>query len=318
ASTALAVQPEVDTVSLSFDTTIQVREGADIVFVMDDSGSMGPFQQIMVDHIDQFVQQIESITNSNGVKTNFHLGVITTTVTSSITGGFGTVGSDGELVNGFVSTDDLLWQNTFKENLLVGDKGSFEENSYGAMSLLFSNKNNQNFRRPGSPLYFVIVTDEPTQVGLPLNDLLTVIDAQVPNRDFVSASSFTPVNTSNTCREGNSGGGDYNIKDFVDILGGTHYDLCNTNFGETTKQLGEDIYNLLQTTPEFVYVETLQIFGKVNFETLKVSFNGQDLVKGDKAFGFSFDPTTNKVHLGHSVDLSAAPQEQILVNYELM
>lgn len=152
----------------------------DILFVIDDSGSMWEEQNKLVDQLEAFVAALLE----GPVENDFQVGVVTTSVTShaqacypdippeyrEYTEAMGRLQAprdvDGEPIDGPVVLrwDDPDFQERFRGLVRQGIDGSGQEMAFEAMRLALSepllSTANRGFLRPGSRLLVVILTDE--------------------------------------------------------------------------------------------------------------------------------------------------------------
>lgn len=299
----------VNGVKLTIEKTTVQGNGVDILFVIDDSASMSLHQNAFQKHIEYFTKELAAIATGDRI---FNIGV----TTSSIGTGY-SIGSDGQLVNGLITTQDPNWAAKLQSSLRVGTEGNATEKSFEAASLALQNSPTTGFHRANTPIYLVFVTDEDMQVGLTPADLHKYMLTLVPSSEYISASSFVPVVKTASCdflgtpMEGSS------VIDFVSILGGKNYDLCDvTNLPTAAQELGANIKSVLKEG-ELIYRKRIKLFGEINVATLSALFAGVYLQKGDATNGFTFDATTNEIIFGSEVDFSADPSKYIYISYKL-
>ncbi len=149
-------------------------EKMDILFVIDDSGSMGEEQSNLATNFPLFVEVLNSFTSSAGTPIDYHLGVTTTSVTKSWTIA-GVIpddqdGPDGALINNgctmprkWLEREDTDVPGTFScVAQAVG--GANEEMPLEAIRLAITaridDSANQGFFREDALLAIVVLTDE--------------------------------------------------------------------------------------------------------------------------------------------------------------
>jgi hypothetical protein len=211
-------------------TSSSVVPGAvatDILFVIDDSQSMDPFQTRLRDALSRFIRDL----NTSAVANDFRIGVTTTSVEDY--GGGRTYPNNAYRVDGtpfprgiVVAIDpavnpadvatwgDFLWSSAtgftgprilpadpatlvsdFERNVLVGAEGSGREEPFAAIELalgeqLAAGRQNEGFLRPGARLAVVFLSDEDDCSG-PQD---TAIQSNQACRDARAAgSSLVPV-----------------------------------------------------------------------------------------------------------------------------
>lgn len=296
-------------VYLKVDTVIPYGSGADVLFVVDDSGSMSANQENLKNHIGYFTQELDAIATEGRT---FHIGVTTTSVKAN-TSQY-SVAPNGQLYNGYVSTNSSGWQDKLRQNLLVGVGGSADEMATDAIFLALQPNINLGFRRPNTPLYLVLVTDEPAQAGMKHVDLVSFLMKQVPTSDDLGVTGFFGLqkSCSNTA---NSIGED--LSNLVSLLNGKVHDLCDkANLATAVGDLGASIV-AISSDGIPGYRTRVPLFGDIDLSTLKVQFAGKTLLLGDIQNGFGFDSETNEIVFGKKVDFSTQPNEQIHIEYVL-
>lgn len=147
----------------------------DVLFVVDDSGSMAAEQRLLADGFKQFIDRLAALP----VKGSFQIGVTTTSVDFpvAITGGYtlqttysGTtrpypagalVGAPGKQI---LPADSPTLVQDFQANVAVGTNGSGKEQGLRAALLAVTDRladgKNAGFLRPGARLAVIVVSDE--------------------------------------------------------------------------------------------------------------------------------------------------------------
>lgn len=226
---------------------------ADILFVVDDSGSMGNDQTKLANSFSTFIDWLIQHTIS------FHIGVTTTDMSSGgAAGAF--VGSPRILKN---DTPNLVAE--FNDNVHVGTGGSASEKGLdGAVAALtYPNIANENagFLRDDAKLFVVFVSDEEDQSTEPVSyyvDLLTAV--KDGNADDLFLAAITGPATGSCSGDGTAPAAPrYN--EAIALTGGLMGSICDSDFGVTLQNLA---FEITSPTAEFflTYVPDL--------ETLKV------------------------------------------------
>ena len=128
----------------------------DILFVIDNSGSMGDNQQNLAANFPAFVSYFVTQTNID-----YHIGVTTTDVTSSASGG-----GAGYLVGPVITRNTTNMQQEFVTQVTQGDGGSYDEQGLIAGALAVSSPladpsgHNAGFIRPEALLAVIWLSDE--------------------------------------------------------------------------------------------------------------------------------------------------------------
>ena len=184
----------------------------DILFVIDDSGSMGQEQDNLAANFPQFVSVLESFTNADGALIDYHVGVTTTGVSKSwsmqtIPGlppiSQSQSGDDGRLrggascsmASGWLSRGDADVASKFSCAASVGTDGPTDEMPLEGLRLALTDRvadgSNTGFLREDALLAVVILTDEEdcsrSDDGFTLALGQELCDAPTPVASYVSA-----------------------------------------------------------------------------------------------------------------------------------
>lgn len=239
----VTVEPPADDVSVKgepiggtihTDTFIQgdlVGGYADILFVVDNSGSMYDDQVRLSQSFDTFINWItqESV--------DFHIAITTTDVDlGGANGAF--VGTPTVLSN---STPNLA--DTFKANVLVGETGSGYEHGFDpavrALTEPLVSTANASFLRENAKLYVIFVSDEEEQSTMAVADFRDQIVALKGGE--ASRVHFTAI----TAEELNTCGATYGARyaELVTLTGGLSGSICQEDFGVTLQNLAFEVTN---------------------------------------------------------------------------
>lgn len=228
----LTVQAPGAPVTESFEAA-DVR-AVDVLFVVDNSGSMADDQQLLADNFTRFIE-----TAFDDTSLRFHIGVTTTDVIS---------GTGGPLVDSYL-TDGLSQgslETLFAEMALVGIEGDGRELGLEAMRRAIddlANTVNAGFLRDEAALSVVIVSDEEDNGGDPTIDPAL----QRPVETYVEALSAlksnlanTPVLVSVVVQPGFSP----RYETVANAFGGVILDITSPTWGEQLSTIGAATFGL--------------------------------------------------------------------------
>jgi len=234
----------------------------DILWVVDDSGSMNRFQTNLSNNIGLFIQAFIA------TGADYHMGVITTT--------HSTIGR-------IISNATVDPETTIANEVLVGIRGSGNEfglaKSVEALSTPLSAGPGSAFFRNNATLIVIYVSDEPDR-GAYWGNHITFFDNIKP------LGQFTPYAVIGEPPDGcqidqwmraEYGGGYWDI---VDYYGGDWYSICSTDWGV---QL-EDMANSMAGRRDYELGEEDPIES-----TIVITVNGQVVNEWD------YDPATNSI-----------------------
>lgn len=272
----------------------------DILFVVDNSGSMQYHQNNLISNLAYFTQEF-----TKKAFMDYHIGVVTTDMTGGTWGGSGTYA--GKLVGSVrvVNRSTPAGDRVLGANLNVGINGSGSEESFSpviaAITPPLSTGWNTGFYRPDAKLAIIFITDATDQSNLNENTFLSQLLALKKN-DInqilaygVLPASFDPKCYTEEIRPAN-------IERFLALVkkGGPNLmSLCSPTYGQELAKLGED---LAKNVGSIIYLSRLP-----DPNSLRVTLGPIELPK-DPAKGWSYDPEKNAVILGEEIDWQAAPQ----------
>lgn len=247
---------------------------ADILFVVDDSGSMGNDQTKLANSFSTFINWLIDHTIS------FHIGVTTTDMSAS--GNQGTFfGSPAILKN---DTPNLVTE--FAANVHVGTSGSASEKGLdGAVAALtYPNITNENagFLRDDAKLFVVIVSDEEDQSTESVSyyvDLLAAVKDGITEDLFLAAIVGPPTGS---CSGDGTASAAPRYNEALALTGGLYGSICDSDFGLTLQNLA---FEITSPTAEF-FLSFIP-----DLETLKVKVDGVQ----QGADRWTYDPFANSV-----------------------
>jgi hypothetical protein len=165
----------------------------DVLFVIDNSGSMSEEQQAVANNLSAFVSELRT---RGGVPQDFNVGVITTSVYQYVVTDKPRYLWPGQagLLQGTVSGSDPELLTKFAALVKQGTDGSGQETPFEAVRLALTLPSNFEFFRPGARLLVVILTDEDDCSELGGTPTVFVGDG---TKDWChdQASKLTPVRT---------------------------------------------------------------------------------------------------------------------------
>ncbi|MBW2699926.1 MAG: choice-of-anchor D domain-containing protein [Deltaproteobacteria bacterium] len=291
---------------------------SDVLFVVDNSGSMGEEQAALANNFDTFIQYALSLA------VDFHIGVVTTEVNDSETN-MGDPGRDifpGVLVHPsnlprFITNTTPDISNAFRDIVQVGTCCSDEqeaglEAAYMALSapIIDDPTKNGGFLREDAKLYVIIVSDEPDQsngdTDFYVDFFSSIKGYRNPERMAVSA---IVGDTPDGCQGpgGNAAAGPRYI-DVTNRTGGAFESICTNNWAQALSSLGLDAFAAIREFP---------LSRPADASTLTVTVNGSTVSQASStggADGWTYYPDTNTIFFGDNV--VPGQGDTIVVSYE--
>jgi hypothetical protein len=295
-----------DATGLQTDTFVQdLKPKADILLVIDDSGSMQDKQNALSNNFGSFFQY------ANAAGVDYQLGVTTTDVDDQYCPGFGLPctgpGPKGKLV-GTATNPKVLTRSTPNVNTLyaqkvnVGTNGSPAEKGLEAAELALTppliTTENLGFLRQDANLAVVVVSDAVDQSPQPttyyLNRLLNVKGFNKANMfTFNIIGPYLPGGPSGSCSYDDPNQGmDTRYAFMASQTSGVKSEICNTNWSTTLQNLGKTAFG---------YRSSFYLNGSPDpsrTSTIKVTLDGVDVPAGSGAW--AFNPVSNAIEFNTS------------------
>jgi len=272
----------------------------DILFVIDDSGSMQPHQRNLSDNIKKFADQF-----TKNKFLDFHIGVISTTNSEYYQR------CCGRLI-GFPtyfeqSTPDLVDQLSYR--MMLGINGSGEEMGFDPVYQALSQPNlsnaNKGFYREEAYLVIVFITDAEDQSDrMNESDLYKFLIELKKTRDKVLGYGvIIPSDDMMNCPR-DDGSTPVSYEKFLGMLvnGGSNImNLCTPDFGKKLAEMGSDIVKRMSIV---FYLSRRPVP-----DTIKIMYGTQEILSHPEnpKKGWYYDSEINAVILGEEIEWSKQP-----------
>ncbi len=281
------------------DTRVSFQRAVDILFVVDDSGSMATHQQNLATNIGLFTK---------GMKANqildYHIGVLTSNMDTAPWRPAPGYAWKGEL-NGatkFVTKTTPSGDQILEKNLNPGTDGSGTEMFFSpvqaALTLPLLNGVNKGFYRADAYLAVVFLTDADDQSRVSATDFfnfLLRLKGGDPNK-IISYGVHIPSNIGNCPRSGEPS--PKKLEEFFKLAKATTLGLCDADYGMKLAELGAD---LVRKVGSILYLSRPAVP-----HTIRVKF-GSQAIPNDPDRGWIYDPTRNALIFGEGIDLLPEP-----------
>lgn len=274
----------------------------DVLFVVDDSGSMSYYQAVLASSAGLIANKLSSYKDVNAA-------VVTTSI------GFpGSVGGSGKFVAPVVNSRDPNFEKDLAKNLIVGTSGDADEKPLEAIAVALSDQMlksaNQNFIRPNADLLIIVVTDAYDQSKLNVNDVAAQLQALKGNNHIYLAASFAnPTDTACVTEYYDPGLGD-KIGDLSQLLNGKLFSLC--------ANMQQNLLHAIPSDKEYKPLSEVLLPvlpGKtVNFDSIVVTAD-EVIPSGDLYTGWIFDSKKSSLIFGVDVDYGSA--DFLTVTYKM-
>jgi hypothetical protein len=270
----------------------------DVLFVVDDSGSMQEHQQNLIKNI----PELAKAALKNGV--HVHAGVTTTSQDCS---NYGKV-CNGKFNGSMVDSKSPDFLTKLATNLDVGTNGNPEETPFdmaiAAMTEPVAKVDHPDFYRPRAHFALIFLTDADDQSRIYTPESFAAFFQGLKNE----SNKVTVASIQNTSERGCSSE-PYGPKltTAVNLMKGKIQNICSADYGTQLGEIGSDIVR--KVTREI----PLTIAPDV--ASLTVTFGSAILEKGDLHHGWIYNSVTNTVVLGDMIDWGSLSGDELVVSF---
>ena len=308
-SSELVLPPTITGEKIS-DNGVEVFDpSVDILFVIDNSGSMQPHQNNLSKNVSRFIQTFVS---KSGL--DFHIGVVTTDMEDS---SWNRNPCCGRLTGNprFVERNTPNFSQALARNMVVGTNGSAEEHSFDPVVAALTEPNlstdNSGFYRPKAHLAVIFVTDAEDQSRVGVSDFLNFLVALKGDTNKVSVYGVIVPASETQCDRDTPGETPDRIESLlakVSNAGTNKMSLCSPDYGDKLASLGDD---LLRRVGSLIYLNRRPVSS-----TIRVTF-GSQVIPSDASVGFVYDASKNAIILGEKIAWTIQPSgTKVQVSYE--
>ena len=248
-----------------FHQSAEETKKLDIVWIIDDSGSMSDEQTALGTNFSAFIDDF--ITKN----VNFKMAITTTDTSSATKKGSMVVGSDTKLTSAAAQANPTQFKSDFTNLVKVGTRGSGNEKGLEA-SEGFMEKFSNTFVRPDAYLAVVVISDEEDQSSKTVAQYTDYLKSFKSSAGLVKVYSIVDVNNTNCCSNGIATGSE-RYKQASNNTAGLIGDIRD-NFYNVLSDMGGSIINLLDSfaLANEPVVGTLKVFVN-NVETSSYTYD---------------------------------------------
>lgn len=283
---------------LSTETYQLVGDGGqvDIIWVIDNSGSMSPIQRQVIDNANLFMQDF--IKNKS---LEWRMGLLSTDISEEPYLGFASYFNH-------TSTDPVGTFGTAVRQL--GTSGSGYEQSFDPVV-----KNLDKFSaflRPNAMLIVIFVTDEEEQSNISAQDFLGNLlkrkGGDINRLRVYGAFNARDFGCSSGTMMGYTGSP---FEEAINATKGKAYKTCNPTFGSDLAKLGQEIVSISSRA-------SIMLKNRPLTETLKVIYNSEELEAGPRSEGgrWFYDGESNSIRF-HDLEFVDFNIKNVQVSYEI-
>lgn len=266
----------------------------DILFVVDDSGSMANHQTNLSENINLFTKGIDG----NKV-IDYHIGVLTSSMGPQADTGDGRLYGDPR----FVKRDTVGGLAALERSLMPGTQGWYEERFFDpvvkalTVPRVADPKTNLGFYRPGAHLAVIFITDTDDQsVRYSASSFYEfLLDLKKGSAEQVHTYAVIIPTGDLQCRRDTSETEPLIIERFMGLSDGLSFSLCDPLFGEKLAGIGRDLVKKVS--------REIKLTRLPDPKSIVVKY-GTIVLPNDLYSGWVYDPVKNVLLLGESIDWS--------------
>ena len=274
------------------------RSAVDILFIIDDSGSMQSHQNRLARNMNDFVQAFFKVGFID-----YHIGVTTSSPDQG--SGFGSrrVTYGGKLRRdggvSYIERSTVDGQSILNDYIRVGTSGDYQEHFLDILTKALDpsiNFENQGFLRADSHVLVVFLTDTDDQSGFTPSGTLSRV-TRLLNNDIsrLNVATALAIATGANCR---SEMYPSKLEHFTQLVNGKIFELCSEDYGEPLALVAQSLVGKAST----ISLEQIP-----DLSTLVLTY-GSQVIPEDPVYGWSYNAETNQIFLGGKMDLKPEPK----------
>lgn len=309
------------------DSHSTFNQQVDILFVVDDSGSMAEHQGNLSSNVKLFIAEVQKTK-----LLDYHIGVVTTSMDNAQPydpasrwntgcdyvnpgggwgGGAGRACGDGKLVRyktkiPYVDRSTPNGLSVLEQNLIVGTEGSSDEMVldpvYAALSSPLVTTLNDGFLRKDASLAVIMMSDaedhSSAMTPQTLYDFLLKLKQGHADK-ILTYAALVPSSLSNpTCTRDEYGVLPLKTEQFLKLSSGTEFNICDPDYGTKLASIAKDV---VAKVGKIMYLSRPPVV-----DTITVVY-GSQVIPNNADFGWTYDPSRNALIFGDKLVYSQQP-----------
>ena len=281
-------------VSKSYTVQEFVGSRAEIIWVIDNSGSMKSFQQSVIQNMQIFIDTFAKSAKGS----DWRMGLLSTDKNDHPYIGFIPYNYLES-----VEPNPAVRFNRAVASLGV-EGGSDEESFYPIQMALTIYK---DFLREGSKLFLIVVSDEKEHGNMPVDDFLQYLYTLRAPEDIATYGVLGMKEQK--CGTDNYFGGRYH--EFIEKTNGLMFSICSSDYGEGLAKFASDIAQKTSNSK-------IQLKDPPVSDTIEITYRGKRLLRGRAAEGASwnYNSVENSIHFHNLEFLVGFDLEKVKVSFE--
>lgn len=290
---------------ITINVDVGSSKAADMLFIVDDSGSMTLHQQNLANQALLMSEQLSHYKSVN-----------TAVITSSAEKTQFQSNTAGKFVGPVLNTSDGMFADKLHQQLrFVGNNGNYQEKFFDALLLATSepllSTTNAHFLRDDADLILIFLTDtEDQSITTDNTQMLAHLQSLKPNNDIFTM--LIGIDNPQFCQgETQELQKLFGLRDFIKNTNGQMIDLCS----DFAKEFPKAFNNMKFANTKY----TLKSFPdtKIDFDSIKVSVDGQPLKLGDLINGWIYNVNQSQVIIGDGV-IYNDNSNQLQITYKII
>lgn len=271
----------------------------DLLFVVDDSGSMAEHQKILS-------ASAPGLSTKLAAFSSLHVGVTTTTTDGTTTTG------DGKLIGTptVLSPDQSTFATDLANRFVVGNNGSGTETLFApvmaALSSPLLDGANAGFLRPQAHLAVVFVTDAEDQSQQTPEEFVNFL-TQLKGANHFSLTSFMAPSGNTKCNRDDSYAPPIRLEKAINLAHGAIHNICDGDYANKLDSIVGQVERTL--------AKTIRLPFTPEFNSIAVKYGTVTLAPGDLHNGWIYDSIENSVVLGDLIDVNNMPPGDLEITF---
>lgn len=272
----------------------QASSQMDVLFVIDDSGSMSTYQKNLSNNIDALI--------GNLVKYDVHAAVVTTDMSNK-----------GRFVNGVLTSQNPLFLNQLRKDILQGTNGNANEELFtpviAALTPPLSLNENKDFLRDNANLVVVFLTDAEDQSQMGADEFVARLKSIKANTTGTVSAVAIYAPTSGSCQFDSDKPVKFE-KALTDLNAKTAA-ICDPQLKKSLTDIGDLLTGGMASVSRNIKLPLAP-----ELSTVKVTYGATSLQLGDFYQGWIYDYKTMMLKIGEDFDFKTQPVgTKLLIEY---
>lgn len=277
----------------------------DMLFVIDNSGSMTEHQQNLASQTPALVNRIAMKSGSS---------VNAAVISVDMDGNYGNSAAMGEFAGspGVLNSGIANFGSILANRVLLGTNGSGKEMHFDAIKAALSEPllsgKNAGFLRESAHLSVILLTDAEDQSTVGASE----VAGHLKNLKGTAGVSTFAIMAPSTVTDGDCHKDDTNqpavrIEEFLQLTGGSAFNICSPNWMPATQAIAEKIAVSINRT---VRLPTEPVLS-----TVEVMHGDTKIVGGDVQGGWIYDAKTTSIVIGEAFDFAKEGSKELVIKF---